>query len=117
MLLRAIRAVVPGLVHFLAALGALAFASGGYNLIEVTTGSSFVAQSTDITGVSPQLSSLANNGGPTNTMELASTSPCIDAGTSGSGALTTDQRGLSRTFDDTSVADVDDGTDIGAFER
>src|SRR5690606_35155382 len=65
------------------------------------------------------LSALANNGGPTNTMELAAASPCIDAGTSNSGALTTDQRGtgFDRTFDDGTVANADDGTDIGAFER
>jgi hypothetical protein len=93
------------------------FTSGGYNLIQVTTGSLIVAQSTDITGVSPQLTALANNGGPTNTMELAAASPCIDAGTAGS--LTTDQRGtgFARTFDDTAVANVNDGTDMGAFER
>jgi len=91
----------------------------GFNCVQVTTGATFAPQSTDITGVSPQLTALANNGGPTNTMELASTSPCLDSGTSNSGALTTDQRGTGfvRTFDDSGVTNVDDGTDIGAFER
>lgn len=103
----------------LAGTGATNFISNGFNLIQVTTGSTFTPQSTDITGVSPQLTAIANNGGPTNTMALASTSPCIDAGTSSSGLLTSDQRGTGfvRTYDDAGATNADDGTDIGAFER
>lgn len=54
----------------------------------------------------PQLSALADNGGPTQTMALSSGSPAIDAGTD-SVALTTDQRGFPRPYG---------VTDIGAFE-
>lgn len=95
------------------------FTSAGYNLVQVTAGATFTPQSTDITSQDPLLNGLANNGGPTSTMELSASSPCIDAGTSGGGSLTTDQRGTGfvRTHDDAGVADVDDGTDIGAFER
>jgi len=59
---------------------------------------------------------LADNQGPTKTMALQPGSPAIDAGVA-SGA-TTDQRGMSRTYDDpgTTNAATSDGTDIGAFE-
>lgn len=58
----------------------------------------------------PRLSTLANNGGPTPTMRLASDSPAIDRGTNPLG-LSNDQRGAG--FPRTKGA----GTDIGAYER
>ena len=52
------------------------------------------------------LAPLGNYGGPTQTMALLPGSPAIDAGTSGPGIPTTDQRGLGRVG----------AVDIGAFE-
>jgi len=62
----------------------------------------------------PLLGPLASNGGPTPTMALAEGSTAIDAGSAF--GLGTDQRGLPRPSDFTSIANVGDGSDIGAFE-
>ncbi|MCB2019406.1 MAG: hypothetical protein KDG44_01245, partial [Burkholderiaceae bacterium] len=94
--------------------GSGAFTSNGFNLIDSTTGMTITTQSTDIVGSSPNLAALADNGGPTNTLALNTGSPCIDAGDSSSS--TTDQRGQSRPFDETTITDASDGADIGAFE-
>lgn len=64
----------------------------------------------NLLAVAPLLGPLANNGGPTLTQALLVGSPAINAGT-GSGVLTTDQRGTG--FARTSGA----APDIGAFER
>ena len=67
------------------------------------------------------LKGLRNNGGPTQTIALQTSSPAVDKGSSVvlTGNLTTDQRGAGfpRTVDK-SVANANggDGTDIGAFE-
>ena len=60
---------------------------------------------------------LALNGGPTQTMLPALTSPAIDHGVAG--GLTTDQRGFARTADLLAVPNAigGDGTDIGAVEH
>ena len=105
-----------------------AFASAGFNLIGKKDGSTGFTTGTDLTGTNaapldPRLDpkGLKNNGGPTETVALQSSSPAIDKGTSDglSGKLTTDQRGVgySRTIN-RSVPDAvrGDGTDIGAFE-
>jgi hypothetical protein len=68
----------------------------------------------NIFGVDPQLGPLAENGGPTETHLPSINSPLVDKG-SAPGNLTTDQRGDPRTVD-TSVANADDGTDIGSVE-
>ena len=89
------------------------FNSEGHNLIGITAGSSsgdFEATG-DLTGnassrLNPLLASLGNYGGPTQTMPPLPGSPAIDAGTTGTGVPTTDQRGLGR------VGNVD----IGAVE-
>jgi hypothetical protein len=71
--------------------------SGGYNLIDNTNCGSPAA--TDIIGKNPQLGSLANNGGPTQTEEPAAASPAVgaipSAACSGTG-VSTDQRGDPR---------------------
>jgi CSLREA domain-containing protein len=67
-----------------------------------------------ILGADPQLSGLANNGGPTETMLIAPTSPAVDKGFAPA-RLATDQRGQPRTVD-VSVPNARDGTDIGAVE-
>ena len=62
------------------------------------------------------LGALADNGGPTQTMEPLAGSDAIDAGVAA--GATTDQRGEPRTVDDPGVPNegTSDGTDIGAFE-
>jgi hypothetical protein len=72
---------------------------------------------TDVVGKDPQLGALASNGGPTQTMLPAATSPVLDQGNAF--GLTTDQRGLSRPFElpmITSVPAGGDRSDIGAVE-
>ena len=94
-----------------------AFNSQGYNLIENTTGASIVGDTaTNITGVDPNLGSLADNGGLTFTHALLAGSPAIDKGNSF--GTTTDQRGFTRPFDFGSIANASggDGADIGAYE-
>jgi hypothetical protein len=60
----------------------------------------------NLIGGNPLLAPLGNYGGPTQTMALLPGSPAIDAGTTGAGIPTTDQRGLGRVG----------AVDIGAFE-
>ena len=90
-----------------------AFSSKGYNLIEATNGSSGWV-STDLTGtlanrLLPQLTVLADNGGPTPTIVPLDGSPLIDHGSNSlASAVTTDQRGLPRV--------VNGRIDIGAVE-
>jgi CSLREA domain-containing protein len=71
-----------------------------------------------LVGVNPQLGSLAANGGPTQTMLPAATSPVIDQGKSF--GLTSDQRALARPVEiptiPNSTAAGADGADIGAVE-
>ena len=109
-----------------------AFASGGFNLIGKTDGSTGFTAGTDLKGsiaapLDPKLdpNGLQNNGGPTRTIALVFGSPAIDAGVAGldpstSAVLTTDQRGpgFPRTFNDSIIPNASggDGTDIGAFE-
>jgi uncharacterized repeat protein (TIGR01451 family) len=84
---------------------------GGYNLD--SDGSCGLSLSTDVSGVDPQLGPLAANGGPTQTMALASTSPAVDTiplGEGGCGSTTTtDERGVVRPFGST-------GCEMGAYE-
>jgi parallel beta-helix repeat protein len=70
----------------------------------------------NLIGVDPQLTSLADFGGPTKTQKPAATSPVIDAGSAFS--LTSDQRGLVRPFDAPTIPGTagGDGSDIGAVE-
>ena len=71
------------------------FTSLGHNLIGNTSGCSFTPAAGDKTNVNPNLGSLADNGGPTQTHALLPGSPAIDAGDD-SKAPTTDQRGVAR---------------------
>jgi len=104
-----------------------AFQSQGVNFIGKKDGSTGFTVATDKRGtiaspLNPALSpkGLRDNGGPTQTVALLQGSPAIDKGTSNglTGTLTTDQRGFSRTVDNSSIANASggDGTDIGAFE-
>jgi hypothetical protein len=73
-------------------------------------------KSTDITGKSPDLGPLKNNGGPTNTELPFAKSPVINAGRAF--GLKVDQRGDKRTVDYPGVKKRkgSTGTDIGAVE-
>lgn len=90
-----------------------ALISDGYNLIGDTAGCSVVPATGDLTGVSPRLAALRDNGGPTLTHELRPNSPAINAADPAGCVdhlghpLTTDQRGFPRL----------DRCDIGAYER
>jgi hypothetical protein len=99
------------------------FTSAGYNLIGNPNGASGFSAAGDQTNVAnPGLEIdgagkpfLKDNGGPTETIALLIGSPAIDAGKSV--GLPTDQRGIPRPYDDPFVANVSDGSDIGAFEK
>jgi hypothetical protein len=82
--------------------------AGSYNLVgTVGTGGLTNGVDGNIVGVTnPGLASLGNYGGLTQTIALLPGSPAIDAGTSGSGIPSTDQRGKPRVG----------AVDIGAFE-
>lgn len=89
--------------------------SGGYNLIRDTNACTITGTLTgNIYGADPLLGPLQNNGGPTLSHSLLTGSPAIDRG--GAGGLAVDQRGYSRTYDTSGIANVGDGTDIGAVE-
>ncbi|MBI5838661.1 MAG: sortase [Chloroflexi bacterium] len=69
--------------------------SQDYNLIGNTTGCTIAGTTTNnLNNVSPQLTGLANNGGPTQTQALASTSPAVN--TANPSCTSTDQRGAAR---------------------
>ena len=87
-----------------------------FSLIGNPSASRVTTDATDITGQDPQLGPLANNGGPTQTMLPADTSPAIDAGSAN--GLTTDQRGMPRPVDLPGYPNAagGDGADIGAVE-
>ena len=94
--------------------------SGGfdvsYSLIQQPGSAPLLTQQSVIKGVDAQLGSLTNNGGPTQTMLPAFTSPVIDQGKDSPG-LATDQRGDARTVDNAKPRPPGgDGTDIGAVE-
>jgi hypothetical protein len=64
--------------------------------------------------VSPKLGPLQSNGGATETLAPATSSPVIDGGSAF--GLTTDQRGRPRPYDFRLVSNRGDGSDIGAVE-
>jgi hypothetical protein len=106
-----------------------AYTSGGFNLIGnpfnstgFTNGVNNDQVGANGAPLDPKLDPLGlkDNGGTTHTIALQADSPAIDKGTSAalSGNLQNDQRQVfARTFDDASIANAGDGTDVGAFER
>jgi CSLREA domain-containing protein len=81
-----------------------------YSLIQNNSGTTLNGASTNnLLNVDPQLSALAANGGPNDTMALAGTSPAIGAGHNAA-SLTTDQRGSAYPRPAFGTPD------IGAFE-
>jgi CSLREA domain-containing protein len=98
------------------------FQSLGYNLVQVVTGCTMSGTTTgDVTGQSPKLGPLANNGGPTQTEMPQSGSPAIDegnpaaVGTSPALCPVLDQRGVARPRDGN--GDGIKRCDIGAVEK
>ncbi len=85
-----------------------------YNIVNNIAGMTITQEAGDVFGQSAQLQPLADNGGPTNTMAPLPTSPAIDGGDCA--PLVADQRGVQRPLNMQSVANVADGSDIGAFE-
>ncbi len=88
--------------------------SAGYNLMGDTAGCTLSGDPTgNLVGQNPQISGLADNGGPTDTHALKPNSPALDAanpalaGSGGSACEAADQRGLPRTGS---------RCDIGAYE-
>jgi hypothetical protein len=88
----------------------------GYNLYDDTANSCSLTATSDVHSATPGLKALANNGGITETVQLASGSPAIDAGDPtgckdalGHGLLN-DQRGVAR------AQPAAHRCDIGAYE-
>ncbi len=92
------------------------FASGGFNI--ESTNQCGLGAGGDHPNTNPQLGPLANNGGPTQTMAIKTSSPAFDTGRSF--GLLSDERGATRPLDfltfPNSLAPGADGSDIGAFE-
>lgn len=90
------------------------FESLGFNLESGDT--CFLDQPSDLPTTSPQIGPLQDNGGPTRTHLLLPSSPAIDAAIAA--GVATDQRGLPRPLDLTSIPNAPggDGSDIGALE-
>ena len=90
----------------------------GFSLIGSTAGATLTESpaGSNIIGQDPQLGALGDNGGPTQTLLPALSSPVVNAGIAN--GLSTDQRGLARTALITSIPNkgASDGTDIGAVE-
>ena len=92
--------------------------ASSFNLVGADTTGDFTDPSNQVGVNNPGLAPLADNGGPTQTHALLSSSPALDKGKSFS--LTTDQRGAGhpRTSDAPTIANATGGdrTDIGAYE-
>jgi len=100
------------------------FTTNGNNLIGRSDGSTGFTNGSnnDLVGsiaapINPLLDTLANNGGPTQTLALLPGSPAIDKGSAVAG-IAADQRGFTRPVDLSGFANAagGDGSDIGAFE-
>ncbi len=90
------------------------FVSQNFNLAD--DASCNLTGAADQPNIDPELGSLQDNGGPTQTMLPAVTSPALDAGIAGEDK--TDQRGFARTVNLARAdAALGDGTDIGAVEH
>jgi hypothetical protein len=83
--------------------------SGGHNLIRSAVGCNYTKANTDIVGKDPKLGPLQANGGPTQTMAIALTSPALNAIPPAACAVAKDQRGVHRP--------QGPRCDIGAYER
>gem|GEM_PF-2490471 len=89
----------------------------GFTLIGNRAGATITEQpaGSNLFGVDPQLGPLSSNGGPTQTLAPAPTSPVIDQGLT---SLPSDQIGNSRPFEVVGIANAPggNGADMGAVE-
>src|SRR6266508_827066 len=84
--------------------------SDGHNLIQKPSGfCNLTEKPNDKINVDPKLGLLQHNGGPTETMAIAATSPAVDAIPKAACAVAKDQRGVPRP--------QGPNCDIGAYER
>ncbi|WP_179271220.1 choice-of-anchor Q domain-containing protein [Rubricoccus marinus] len=84
------------------------FESGGYNLIQNTSGCTINGETdTNVTGMSPMLGDLADNGGFTMTHLPMEGSPAVNAGSS---SFDVDQRGFMRSVGQTDIGSVERGS-------
>jgi hypothetical protein len=93
--------------------------SHGYNFIGDNSDATIAPTTGDQIGTkaqpkNPMLGPLQDNGGPTKTRALLSGSTAIEGGNSS--GFNTDERGFARPVDSPSIANVGDGSDIGAYE-
>ncbi|MBS1811448.1 MAG: hypothetical protein JST84_25020 [Acidobacteria bacterium] len=88
------------------------FISGGLGNVSGLPGAN------DILGGDPQLGYLGNNGGATQTIAPIPGSVVIDKGAASTPAISTDQRGLTRPVDQSTIANGpgSNASDIGAVE-
>lgn len=86
----------------------------GTEMTDNTGGANSNQVGTAANPINPLLAPLAENGGATKTHALLSGSPAIDKGNSF--GLATDQRGLFRPVEFSSIPNTSDGSDVGAFE-
>ncbi len=103
--------------------GGTGVASSGFNLAE-TPGTCNFGGPNDQVGIDPMVLALMDDGctnmlpggGCVPVHPLSPSSPALDAGSCTSSGATEDARGSTRPFDDPTIANVDDGCDIGAYE-
>jgi hypothetical protein len=102
-------------IDFGSFIGASIALNRGFNLSRLAD--SFFASTGGQDDVDPQVSALADNGGPTLTHALEVTSPAIDNGQAFGQEFDQRGRGFPRTFDTgNGTIEGADGTDVGAFE-
>jgi hypothetical protein len=101
------------------------FISEGFNFIGTTDGSTGFGAFGDQTGTTvsradPKLGPLRDNGGLTSTRRPLPGSPVIDQGNRGTDTngnpISSDQRGAPRPINQPAIANLGDGSDIGAVE-
>jgi CSLREA domain-containing protein len=93
--------------------GTAAIISQGFNLASDNS-DTILNQTGDQNNATPRLGPLSLGGGTTPTHALLGGSPALDAGDAS--GLTTDQRGVARVFNNTTIPNASDGADIGAVE-
>ncbi len=106
-------------------LGALEDHRGGSSILAAVTGTVFsdnLARSSDVAASVPGdvyggacTEPLLDGGCPPVT-EIDATSIALDQGSCAVSGVSEDARGVARPFDETGIADADDGCDIGAYE-
>jgi subtilisin-like proprotein convertase family protein len=96
--------------------GPATLSSNGFNL-STNNNSIYLNQPTDQNSANAGLAPLANNGGPTLTHALLAGSDALDGGDNAGSGVFTDQRGSAYVRPvNLPLANIGDGSDIGAYE-